>query len=65
MSRVAINDLLRIFSTCNPQLPLKYRTLLHTPRSYSIKRLDNGEYAHMGLGNGLQLLIYQRNIQKK
>ncbi|KAJ8973886.1 hypothetical protein NQ317_019299 [Molorchus minor] len=47
----AVTSLLHILSPIHPQLPLDARSLLKTPTtlSKSNKKLDNGEYIHLGL----------------
>lgn len=51
---MATTNLLHILGPYHPELPLDYLTLLCTPLSINIKKLDNGEYAHFGLKEALQ-----------
>lgn len=51
---VAANNLLQILAPLNPDLPLDCRTLLKTPVKTIIKKLENGEYVHIGIKCGLK-----------
>lgn len=52
--QVKVTELLHILSPYHPNLPLDCRTLLKTPKTYSVKKLDSGEYSHIGLANNLK-----------
>ncbi|KAJ8909796.1 hypothetical protein NQ315_015316 [Exocentrus adspersus] len=57
-----VTSLLHILSPYHPELPLDARTLLKTPRSMVAKTLENGHYCHIGLEQGLQILL-KRNYK--
>lgn len=52
--RVAVTSLLHVLCPYHPELPLDYRTFLQTPMAIKTKKLDNGEYAHIGFSDALQ-----------
>lgn len=54
---VAVYNLLQILTPLHPELPLDSRTLLKTPISIAIKKLENGEYCHIGIKSGLKNII--------
>lgn len=54
---VAVNNLLQILTPLHPELPIDSRTLLKTPISIAIKKLENGEYCHIGIKSGLKNVI--------
>ncbi len=55
-----MKDLLDTLRPYLPDLPRDPRTILSTPRSCITKTLDNGEYVHLGLGEGLQHELRRR-----
>lgn len=57
ISHTAIKSLLHILVPFHPELPLDSRTLLQTPRSFESKKLETGEYVHLGLARALQLFL--------
>lgn len=54
---IAVNNLLQILTPLHLELPLDIRTLLKTPVSLATKKLENGEYCHIGIKNRLQNVI--------
>lgn len=54
VTHFALTDLLHILHNFHPELPLNSKTLLHTPMSINVKKLDTGEYCHIGLIHSLQ-----------
>lgn len=52
----ALTDLLHILHDFHPELPLDSRTLLQTPIVINKKKLDTGEYCHIGLIKNLQYI---------
>lgn len=57
-SHHSVTKLLKILNPIIPQLPLDSRTLLKTPRTVVLKKLDNGEYCHFGIENVLKQVIF-------
>ncbi|XP_077270983.1 uncharacterized protein LOC143902160 isoform X1 [Temnothorax americanus] len=54
ISHSALTDLLHILHHFHPELPLTSKSLLETPVSINTKKLDTGEYCHIGLTQSLQ-----------
>jgi len=55
-SRVNLQQLdllLKELHPFHPSLALHARTVAHTPRATEVKKLDNGQYVHLGLRNAL------------
>ena len=50
----AIDQLLKILNPHHKSLPLCARTLLETPRSFSIEEVSGGKYIHVGLRRNLE-----------
>lgn len=53
ITQVAVTDLLHTLHPLYPELPLDCRSLLQTPSHMIIKKIDDGEYIHIGLKAGL------------
>lgn len=47
---------MHILHDCHPELPLNSRTLLQTLLTINKKKLDNGEYCHIGLVQSLRYI---------
>ena len=52
--------LLEVLRPLHPDLPKDPRTLLKTPRKTEVKSLDGGCYVHLGLIEGLKILLDER-----
>lgn len=50
----AVTKLLHILAPLNLNLPLDSRTLLKTPVKFVSKKLDTGEYCHLGFQQGIE-----------
>jgi len=48
-----VDSLLKFLKPYHPSLPLSVKSLKETPRSVDVKLLNNGQYAHLGLQQGL------------
>lgn len=58
--RTSVSLLLHILNPLHKELPLDYRTLLKTPTSFEYsKKINNGDYIHLGLVKGLKEFICQ------
>lgn len=57
ISQIALTKLLHGLKPLHPELPLDARTLLHTPMSVLEKKLENGEYCHIGLRSQVIKLV--------
>lgn len=56
ITHFALTDLLHILHNFHLELPLNSKTLLQTPVSINKKKLDTGEYCHIGLVQSLQYI---------
>ena len=53
----AVDHILKILHPHHETLPLCARTLLRTPRSFSVEEICGGKYIHIGLKHNLEMLL--------
>jgi hypothetical protein len=60
----ALGDLLALLQSYHPGLPKDPRTLMATPRNYSIRHMENndGQYYHFGIVNGIKSLNHLKYV---
>ncbi|XP_071581912.1 uncharacterized protein [Temnothorax nylanderi] len=57
----ALDNLLIRLNEYMDGLPLRSKTILHTPRTLNILSLDNGSYTHIGIGKNLLKVLSDLN----
>lgn len=64
LRHLALTDLLHILSPYHPELPIDSRTLLNTPISTPINKLETGEFCYLGLNIALKNILSQKCTQE-